>query len=271
MTNAAPVACPGGASLWAVFIVLFGFAVGALLGLTAASYEPVRQKARRLVGTALTVVGQLSVAASLLIDLFAVRKDDCGRMLGTASVLMEVLFFGGLIALLSSSVVAKATSWALAAMVAVLDASFVGVFAIEPIAHRVTLIAVLGTHGSCTALAAWWSWRARGRCPVDRAKASESARILTVAWAIFLVLGAASAGKTGSDRLLSDSVFGSLFVVGAITVVTGTGFTKYVEAMATPPPIPLPRTSGMIGRLRDRIVAATHAIREWSTGYKEFF
>jgi hypothetical protein len=269
MITAESAACSGSTSWLAVVIAVMGCVVGGMVGLMAAAYPPVDERGRRAIGTTLTVAGQAAVAASLVLDLSAVHTDRCGHSSGTAFDVTIWLFFGGLLALLFGAVVARATSWAPAAIVAVFDASFIGIFATTPVAHRLTLIAVLGTHGCCTSLAAWWSWQARGRDAVARAKASEAARILTAAWAIFAVLAAASAHEAGDSRLLSNSVFGSLFVIGAITVVTGTGFTKYIEAMDTSPPDELPRADGWMGRRRDWILRVTRTAPQRPTVHNE--
>lgn len=233
-------------------------------------YEPVEQRARRFVGNALTILGQASVALSLPVNLFGVHHDRCGEANGSAVVAVEWLFFGGLAALLVASVVAKAATWAPAAMVALFDLTFLAVIGLDRVPDRGTVVVVFGTHGVCTGIAAWWSWRARGRRRDSRAKASEAARILTAGWAIAALLAVASAPTAEKPGLLSNSTLVSVFIITAISVVTGAGFTKYAEAMTTDLQKPLPVAGGFIGRQRDRIMVVVRTTHRWFTAYNEY-
>lgn len=235
----------------AVVIVLIAFASGGFLGMLAAAYEPVGPRARRQAGLALTVVGHGLVVASLLTHLWGVHTDHCGQAVGVGATWMEFFFWGGLLCLLLSSVAAKAATWLPAAITAILDASFVGVFLVEPITHRSASIAILSTHSACSAIAAWYSWRARGLPRIHRAKASEAARLMAASWLVVLVLSVGSSGETGNGRLLTNGSLSSIFVVSAAVLVIGTGYTKYAEAMEARFDWPAPFASGWVGRRRN--------------------
>ncbi|MDQ1743681.1 MAG: hypothetical protein QOE23_2020, partial [Pseudonocardiales bacterium] len=72
-----------------------------------------------------------------------------------------------------------------------------------------------------------------------RAKASEAGRTLAAAWIVLAILGV-SASIFGHDvpaLVMPDSTAVGIFVVAAISVVMGSGYTKYTEAMQLMRPV----------------------------------
>ncbi len=96
--------------------------------------------------------------------------------------------------------------------------------------HRVPLLVMLGTHGLCTSVASWWSYRTRSLDRLTKAKASEAGRVLAGGWLALVLLGIAS--TTEHDvSIAPGTTFVTVLVITAIGVVIGTGYTRYVEAV----------------------------------------
>jgi hypothetical protein len=131
---------------------------------------------------------------------------------------------------------------------------------------RAAILVVLLVHGGCSAVAAWWSRRVRSGAPSARAKAAEPGRILAGGWLVLLLLGVAATSEP-VGAVLPDSTFLGLFVVAAISTVTGAGYTKYVEAKegltAPPEPDALDRRAADVRRAAGRSRQWLCACREW--------
>jgi hypothetical protein len=163
-----------------------------------------------------------------------IDRDSCGRAVGWAASAAGWLFVSTVILFMLGVVMATAaTEWVAIAAVAVADYGLMVLFLGLNGAHRATILVLLGVHGTCTAVTAGWSRRARGGTRAVRAKASEAGRILASGWIVVLLLYTASMGQRVSI-LLPDSTLVGLFIVTSISLVMGTGYTKYAEAMELP-------------------------------------
>jgi hypothetical protein len=152
----------------------------------------------------------------------------------------------------------QGTGWAAIAAVAVADLGLIPIFLGPHQAYRATILVVLGVHGGCTTIAAWWARRARGGDEPARAKAAEAGRILAGGWLAFLLLIIAAAGEPIST-VLPDSTFVNLFVILAISTVIGAGHTKYVEAKQG---LPAPEPDAL-NHLATRAQRAADRLRHW--------
>jgi hypothetical protein len=161
-----------------------------------------------------------------------------------------------------------ATEWAPMLLIAVLDAGAVGYACLGAAGRQDRSIVVLfGTHGVCVAVASWWSWRARGREAPERAKASEAGRLLVGGLAAVVLLQVAASSQSATNPVLTNSNLGTVLIATALAVALGTGYTKYVEAMAVNPIRPLPRSS-IPPALRSGAAAIGRAYRSgltWAT------
>jgi hypothetical protein len=218
----------------------------------ASSYPPTQRPTHRILGRALLFAGGAAASIGVALTLFVGPSDHCDRYHGPAAG--GCLMLSGILAMIFGVILAYAAEWAAAAIVAVIDPTAAVILSMGGGgSHRGGIVVLFGTHGVCATIAAWWSWRARGRSPAARAKASEAGRQLTAAWLILGLLIMASRGQADTGQLLTDSTLVSVFVITAITAVTGAGYTKYVEAMAAEPEVAIPRADGKVGELRDHL------------------
>lgn len=233
-------------------------------------------KRLRQLGWTLLVLGFLAYGISYPAYLASRHPDACGH---TSSPWVVAALVGLVVGMLGV-LVRNGSEWGAIACVACLDLglaiSLIGGVA----AGKRTLgaaITILLVHGVCTFVATWWSWRARGADRSDiRARASEAGRTLAAAWIVLAVLGV-SASMFGHDvpaLAVPDSTAVGIFVVAAISVVMGSGYTKYAEAMqllrpatnavaaqSSPPTRPATGTHALAGVLLAMIVLARGATR----------
>jgi hypothetical protein len=188
---------------------------------------------RRRLGKLLQFIGFGGFAASYFVALLLRKHDSCGHWNSP----WIAVSFGGLVVGMLGILIRNSSEWGAIASIASLDIglaiSLTGGFASGQRAVGVTFT-LLTVHGVCAGVAAWWSWRARSAVRGDiRARASEAGRTLAAAWLVFAVLGVSGSlfGSDAAELKMQDSVAVKIFVVGAIALVMGSGYTKYAEAM----------------------------------------
>lgn len=124
---------------------------------------------------------------------------------------------------------------------------------------------LLLVHALCTAVASWWARQLRSCSAPLPAKAAEASRILSASWIIVLLLVIAG----GGGRLVPDSTLIGLFVATGVSLVLGSGYTRYAEARADPgrrPPDP-----DRVSQLAERLGRAGVRTAAWAGRYQEDF
>lgn len=198
------------------------------------------------------------------------HRDSCGQVTGLSSDLTLWLLLASATLFIVGLTMTTTSEWAAILSLATVDLGLATVFAWVPIPHRRQLITLLMVHGICTAVAGWWSWRVHLGTPTARARGSEAGRTLVAGWIVLLTLQVGLSDELASARSAADTQFLALFIVTAISIVMGTGYTKYVEArdMLTADQQP------SLSKTRRRGAAVAEwgsSRREWSTRYREFF
>ncbi len=238
--TAASPACGSGSHWWLLSLLsvaVFVVGWGALWRI--AHHYPPATGLRRWSGQAFQVVSAMTAAGTWVARQFG-RTDGCGRVRGAAGGVEAWLFLVTVVLfMLGVIVAAHGTEWVATAAIAVADIGLVPVFLGRHQAYQAAILVVLLVHGGCSTVAAWWARRVRAGGPAARAKAAEPGRILAGGWLVLLLLGIAATGEP-IGAVLPDSTLLGLFVVAAISTVTGAGYTKYVEAREdlTSPPAP---------------------------------
>jgi uncharacterized membrane protein YidH (DUF202 family) len=162
-------------------------------------------------------------------------KDRCGQ----GNAILGWVAVSGMATLLIGFLISMRATWGAITCIAILDFAL-GISLMGGVAAGQrklgTAVVILMVHGVCTSAASWWSWQLLGsEDAVARAKASEAGRILAGAWVVLVVFGV-SAGAFGPENpslTFQDSTAVNVFVVAAIGVVMGAGYTKYVEAITS--------------------------------------
>jgi len=214
------------------------------------------------IGVVLTVVAGFGAAAGYVVGLRA-HRDRCHNLTPPASHWAAALLLTGFAMLIVGLALRTATEWAPMLMVAVGDAGVVGYACVGSFGSQDRAIAVLfATHGVCVAVGTWWSWRARDRDATARAKASEAGRLLVGGLIAVILLQVASSSQPASNPVLTNSNLGVVLIATALAVALGTGYTKYVEAMATDSdPARTPPRSNIPPTVRAGRVAITRQYR----------
>jgi hypothetical protein len=178
-------------------------------------------------------------------------------------LLCTVVFF------LLGVTMATATEWVAIAAVAVVDFDLLVVFAgVHPLPHRAEIYTLLSVHGVCTSVGSWWSRSVRNGKPAVRAKASEAGRVLAAGWIVIFMLRIAAAGEPSASATLPDSTLIGVFIVTAISVVMGAGYTKYAEAKEVLPGPPAPDPLSHARRAAGR---PFRHLLHWHTRYSDSF
>jgi hypothetical protein len=262
--------CGSGSHWWllgTLTTAIFFLGWGGLV-VIAAHYRPATGSRRRI--GQLLQGASVGTAAGTLIARLSVHTDRCGRARGAAGDLEAWLFLVTVVLFMLGVVLAahgtQATEWVAIAAVAVADFGLVPIFLGNHQSHRGAIVVVLCVHGGCTAVAAWWARQVRAGMPPARAKAAETGRVLAGGWLVLLLLAIAAAGEP-VGAILPDTTFIGLFVVAAISTVTGTGYTRYVEAKYTltapPDPDTLDQMAAGLTRVLVRLLSWHRAYREW--------
>ncbi|HEX8081237.1 MAG TPA: hypothetical protein VF557_13590 [Jatrophihabitans sp.] len=191
------------------------------------------------------------------------QRDQCGQLTGPGIDLAMWLLLASATLFTVGLTMTTASEWAAIYTVATLDLGLASLLAWAPISHRRLIITLLVVHGICTAVAGWWSWRSRLGTPLNRAKGSEPGRTLAAGWIILLALHIGLSNEVDSIRSAADTHFLALFIVAAIGIVMGTGYTKYSEARDSLTEAQRLTSSKTWQRAR--------AVVEWSTRYHESF
>jgi len=203
--------------------------IGVLLWIANGYSSPARRKA--VIGGRLVEVAGMTAAliGAVLISFFA-HRDRCGHTVG-AGTLGTWLLVAGLAGFAVGTLIRASTEWISFAVVVIADLWLLAVLAWSQVAHRAAIAVILGTHALCTSLTVAWSRRTRAAERSIKAKASEAGRQLAAAWLIIALLYLAWSGVPNGSTLPETTVL-NVFVIAAIVLVTGTGYTKYTEAMA---------------------------------------
>lgn len=273
--TAAPTSCastshPVQVLVWAGGLVIVG---GPMLVAWWSGRKPrcVGKRVRRL-GRVLQIAGFLIYGVSYPTYLVSQHSNSCGH---SSSPWVGASLVGLVVGLLGV-LVRNASEWGAIACVACLDIGLaISLLGGVASGKRTlgTAVTILVVHGVCTCVAAWWSWRALFAPRGDiRAKASEAGRTLAAAWIVLAVLGV-SASMFGHDvpaLKMPDSTTVSVFVVAAISVVMGSGYTKYAEAMQLMHPAPRevaaqnpPRTGSATGTPALAVVLLVAVLARW--------
>jgi len=271
---AARAECPPGSAAskyfsWAGMAVLFLGIITVLL--LARKYRKEPGKRLGFFGRLLAWSGVVVLESSWVYLLVSGRKDDCGQY---DSALVWVGFAGMLAALFGLLLTMRAT-WGAIAFIAFLDfglaISLVGGLVAGNRGLGASIVILL-VHGVCTSVATYWSWQLLN-CDnaMARARASEAGRTLAAAWVVLVVFGVSAwaFGRDNPSLTLQDNVALSVFVVAAIGLIMGTGYTKYVEAStsyrnpATEPRTPAPNSAqrGLPAVLTVLVVASLVGVR----------
>jgi hypothetical protein len=181
-----------------------------------------------------SIIAPAALVLSLAIPMLA-HRDHCGQVPNYAASRGAALLVASVVVEVIGLAMLTATEWVPMLFIVMVDIYGVGLASIHLLGEQGRLVIVLyGTHAACTAVATWWSWRARGRSASARAKASEAGRLLAGGLAAVFLLQVAASGQVKTNPVLTNSNLGALLIGTALAVALGTGFTKYVEAMETP-------------------------------------
>jgi hypothetical protein len=221
----------------------------------AAGYDRAPDRRRLVLAGVLGVIAFGCVGGAMLAWL-QLRTDHCGRIVGSAGTWEGWLFVVAVLSTILSVRVRKPnTGWLSGAVVLVADlATVLLLLGLQPAFARTVAVALLLVHAGCTGTATWWWRQARSCPPALLGRVGEAGRLLTATWISLLIMLAAAGHQIG--RLLPDSVLASLFVVTAVGLVFGPGYTRYLDTRHDPawqPPKP------------DRLTA----IGNWAVRYHE--
>jgi hypothetical protein len=202
----------------------------------------------------------------MLVAWFNLHTNSCGRVVGSTGDIAAWAMLAAVVSFLAGAVLsAEGAGWAAIAAVAATDLGLMPLFLGTHQPDQAAILVLLGAHGGCTAIAAWWSRQIRAGTKPARAKAGETGRILIGGWLALLLLTVATSGGPVT-RLLPDSTFINLFVIVAIGTLTGTGYTKYVEAKADtgrPEPDRLDDLAGVLLGMPTWLRGWNNAYRTW--------
>jgi hypothetical protein len=244
-------------------IALFGviLLLVAVIVVLARSYPRNLRRLVARVGFLLaSVVAPVGLVVSFAIPMLA-HRDPCGQVPRHAASWGAGVLIATVVLEIAGLALLTATEWVPMLFIVVIDIYEVGIAFVGLAGQQARVVTVLyGTHAACTAVASWWSWRARGRGPSARAKASEAGRLLSGGQAALVLLEVASSGQVKSNPVLTNSNLGTLLIGTARAVALGTGFTKYVEAMDPPLVGDQPR-SNLPARLRSGRTAIARQYR----------
>jgi hypothetical protein len=272
MLTAAAAACgtghrSGGGQLW------LGVTAGGVLALgwlglyaVAAGYPVNRNPVLRRTGAMLEGVAFLC-GIGTVVAWSQLRTDQCGRIVGTAAIWEGWLFLAAVMAIVTSVLIRRpGAGWIAAAAVINADLAFlVALLGLRPAAYRQEAVVLLLVHAICTGVATCWARQLRSSPDPLPAKAAEASRILSASWIIVILLLIAG----GNGRLLPDNTLIGLFVATGVSLVLGSGYTRYAEARAdrrARPPEP-DRVTHLVDQLKlvgDRAAA-------WAVRYNEHF
>lgn len=272
MLTAAAAACvaghrSGAGQVWlgiiAAAVLVLGW--GALYGV-AAGYPLNPIPVLRRAGAVLEWLAILC-AAGAFIAWLQVRTDQCGHVVGTAASWEGWLFLAAVVSIVTSVLTRRAgAGWIAAAAIVIADLTFlVALLGLRPAAYRQEAVVLQVVHGICTAVATWWARQLHSSPPPLPAKAAEASRILSASWIIVLLLLIAG----GSGRLLPDNTLIGLFVATGISLVLGSGYTRYAEACADPKARPPDRDA--ITDLVNQLKLASDRAVAWAVRYHEHF
>lgn len=187
-----------------------------------------------------------------------IHRDSCDNTVSWEANLGMWLFLGTVVLfMLGTAMATAATEWVAIAAITVADYGLMVLYSGLNNSHRPAILVLLGVHGTCTAVTAVWSRRVRGGAQAIRAKGSEAGRMLASGWIVIVLLAIASFGHPVST-MLPDSTFAGLFVVTSISLVMGTGYTKYAEAKQS-----LCERQGPPSDLISALGAWLHRYSEW--------
>jgi len=234
----------------------------------AAGYPRHMSPAARRLGGLLQAFGLLFSVCTMICWL-SLRTDGCGHVVGSAGAWEARFFLATVVTAGSGTLLARTNAgWIATATVVVADAALaLLLWPAHPHAIRNEVVGMLLAHCACTAVATWWSRQLRSSSRPLRAKAAEASRVLASAWVVIVFLLLVAGGRI--DRELSESGLVGLFVVTAIGLVLGPGYTHYAEASGHPDRCqPEPdRITDLLTRLRQRSVSA----KTWAVEYREHF
>jgi len=255
---APPVGLPPG---W-YYLLTLAVALGGiilLLWIANGYSSPSRRKAYAA-GRLIELAGMSAALTGGVLISYFMHRDRCGHVVGTGT-LGTWLLVAGLAGFAVGTLVRAATEWISFAVIAIADLWLLAILAWSQGAHRPAITVILGTHALCSCYAVAWSRRTRAAERAVKAKASEAGRQLAAAWLIFALLYLASQGYPDGSALPETTVL-NVFVITAIVLITGSGYTKYTEAMAAlgelkPPPDRLTN----LRRLPTRLLRGQHRRR----------
>ena len=229
-----------------------------------ANPKPVRRWSGRVLLGAAAVCG-----LGCLIARAHLRVDNCGNPVGAAASWEGWLFLAGLAAVAAGVVLTHPGSgWIAPAAVVVGEAGIiVVVLGLPASALRTEALLLLIVHGSCTTVATWWARQLRASPPPLQAKAAEASRVLAGSWLILILL--LSAGGRRVDQLLPESGLVALFVATGISLVLGTGYTRYIETRHGNGPAWEQPEADRLTRCRQEVSAAASRGSAWLVRYHE--
>jgi hypothetical protein len=253
-----------------VIISLAGFSLGWLFRV-ALDYPGVDTSTRRTAGATLIVIAFLSALGMVVVAFVGALISSCGRppdAVGTATgcfLLAAVSSFMAGVLLLRPR-----AGWIAGASVIVVDVTLALLaFLIPPVQAGVVMLFLV--HAGCTTVATWWARQLRASPDPLPAKAAEASRSLCASWIIVGLLLIVDP----HDANLNNTLV-SLFVAAAISLILGSGYTRYAEARsdarAQPPgPDGLTALAHRVGRLPRRCAARGSAFARWAARYHENF
>jgi hypothetical protein len=196
-----------------------------------AGYDQAPGRRRRILAHVFQFAA-VGCAAGSTISWFRLRAEGCGRAADSAGTWEIWLFVAAVLFMMASVMVRRpGTSWLSAACVVIADLAVALQVLGSPAPSNVAVVLLL-VHAACTAIATWWARQTRSCPPALAGKAGEASRVLAAAWVTLLILFAAAGHQIG--KVLPDSAFAGLFVVTAVGLVFGPGYTRYLEVVHDP-------------------------------------
>jgi hypothetical protein len=256
-----------------VVVLTTGCCLGWLLAV-ATGYPRVDKGVRWTIGQMLqwtAILCGVSAGAIVLVEL----HTRCGTELGPAASAAKWLLLIGVATFTAGLLTLRPRAgWVAGAAVVVVDLALAMLNLAAPLsAARTAAVMVFLVHAGCTAVATWWARQLRSSPPPLPAKAAEASRILCASW---IIAGLLLIADNPGEHLLSDNTLVTLFIATGVSLVLGSGYTRYAEARADPAacsaePDAVTELVSWLGKRSRQGTRWTRRLADWAVRYSRDF
>lgn len=255
-----------------LLILLLGGSCWGWLYLVTREYPLIDKGAQRTVGRGLQTVAALCLTAFVPLALIAGNRK-CGTDVGPAATAAGWLTLIAVASFMFSALMLRPRAGWMAGATVIIADLVLALFAVvvTPVSGLAAMLFFV--HAGCTAVATWWARQLRDSPDPLPAKAAEASRTLCASW---IVVGLLLIADSHDAQLLPDSTLVGLFVATAVSLILGSGYTRYAEARAdtracTPKPDGVTELAGRLGRRLERCRRWAAGLPQWAVRYHEHF